>query len=113
MTYMKTNILAIGRNEEILAVVVRLINANPDWEGKGACTDNEAIALFSQHSFDIVLLCNGIQEDEETRLCAEFVHLKPNILVIQHYGGGSGLLSNEIRYALEKSQDTNGKSRSS
>lgn len=99
---MKTVILAIGRNKEILEVVVRLLNANDAWSGVGAVTDEQAVAFFEQSPVDIVLLCNGIEEEEETSLRAHFVAQKPDIIIIQHYGGGSGLLSNEILAALDK-----------
>lgn len=33
---MKTQILVIGRHEEILQTVLRLINKNDNWEAKGS-----------------------------------------------------------------------------
>lgn len=99
---MKTNILAIGRNEEILAVVVRLLNANSNWKGEGAASCEAALSVFCQSDFDIVLLCNGIQEHEERELREALLKQKPDVIIIQHYGGGSGLLTGEIQYALER-----------
>ncbi len=32
----KTSILVVGRNEEILETVMRLISGHADWEGRGA-----------------------------------------------------------------------------
>ena len=98
----KTEILIVGRNEEILPVVIRLINNNPEWNGIGATTDEDAIEKFHQHHFDIVLLTNGISDDEELKLRRIFTHQDKDIIIIQHYGGGSGLLSNEIFMALDK-----------
>ncbi|MCW3117074.1 MAG: hypothetical protein JWM28_1156, partial [Chitinophagaceae bacterium] len=89
----KTEILVIGRNEEILQTVIRLINNNPEWNGIGVCRDEEAIEKFHRHRFDIVLLTNGIAEEEERRLRKIFTYQDKDILIIQHYGGGSGLLS--------------------
>jgi len=100
----KTEILIVGRNEEILQVVIRLINNNPEWNGIGAITDEEAIEKFHQHRFDIVLLTNGISDEEEIKLRKIFTHQDKDIIIIQHYGGGSGLLSNEILMALDKRQ---------
>lgn len=96
------NILAIGRNEEILAVVVRLLNANSNWKGEGASTDELALSLFAKTGHDIVLLCGGIYEQEETKLREKFQKQRPDVIILQHYGGGSGLLSGEIQYALER-----------
>jgi len=50
------NILYIGRHQEILETVVRLINANEDWFGAGAETDETALNLFSTIHFHLVLL---------------------------------------------------------
>jgi hypothetical protein len=46
-------------------------------------------------------LGSGIQEESESNLCAFFVEQNPNIIIVQHYGGGSGLLKSEILLALE------------
>ncbi len=99
---MKTKILAIGKHPEILQTVVRLINNNPAWEGIGANTDDEAVLLFSTRSFEIVLLCGGIEPGSENRLRTTFNALNPDAIIVQHYGGGSGLLSAEIYQALAK-----------
>lgn len=97
---MKTQILAIGRHAEILGTVVRLINTNPDWNAVGAGTDDEAILAFATQGFKLVLLGGGIEKESEERLCAAFRAMDPQIIVVQHYGGGSGLLSAEIYEAL-------------
>ncbi|HZY38670.1 MAG TPA: hypothetical protein VFE53_18550 [Mucilaginibacter sp.] len=96
----KTLILAIGRHPEILQTVVRLVNNNPEWECTGVTTDEEALAAFIAKPYLLVLLCNGITPESEDRLCAAFRAHRPGIIIVQHYGGGSGLLSAEIRQAL-------------
>ncbi|MVN92359.1 hypothetical protein [Mucilaginibacter aquatilis] len=96
----KVKILAVGRNQEILETVVRLINANDAWEGKGAVTDKEAVQAFDHEVFDLILLCNGISSDSEDNLRAYFLAHRPATKIIQHYGGGSGLLTAEIYEAL-------------
>src|SRR5947208_2543708 len=105
---MKINILVVGRHEEILQTVVRLIHKNEQWCAKAALTDGEAIELFNTNPFDIILLSSGIEEDSETRLCAHFRNKNPAVIIIQHYGGGSGLLSNEILQALAERKRVNG-----
>ena len=99
---MKIQILYIGRHPEILSTVLRLINQNEDWQAFGANTDEEAMAVFKQQTYDLVLLGNGIEEEAENKLRSFFTKLQPNVKIIQHYGGGSGLLSNEIKEALKK-----------
>ena len=48
-----TKILYIGRHSEIMEIVVRLINANENWEGIGAKTDEEAMRIFQKENIDI------------------------------------------------------------
>jgi len=98
----ETNILAIGRHPEILQTVVRLVNNNADWECTGVMTDEEALAEFPAKAYRLVLLCNGISPGSEERLCAAFRAYNPAIIIVQHYGGGSGLLFGEIYEALAK-----------
>ncbi|MFV5696051.1 hypothetical protein ACM55G_11520 [Flavobacterium sp. LB3P122] len=99
-----TNILYIGRHIEILAIVVRLINSNEGWSGVGVMNDDEAEEIFCQKEFSLVLLGSGIQKESETSLRAFFKKQNPNIIVVQHYGGGSGLLKSEIIVALENNK---------
>ncbi|MDR7369927.1 hypothetical protein [Flavobacterium aquidurense] len=93
-------ILYIGRHEDILQTVVRLINKEDDWFGIGAYTNAEAMALFDVHNFDIVLLGCGIEPESESYLISYFNVNRPETKIVQHFGGGSGLLKNEILHAL-------------
>ena len=97
---MKTQILAIGRHAGILQTVVRLVNSNPEWNATGVGTDDEAILAFNAQNYKLVLLGGGIEKESEERLCAAFRALNPDIIIVQHYGGGSGLLTAEIYQAL-------------
>jgi len=97
-------ILYIGRNLEILTTVVRLINSNENWNGVGVMNDEEAKNVFLKKDFSLVLLGSGILEESETNLCAFFNKQNPNIIIVQHYGGGSGLLKSEILLALENNE---------
>lgn len=98
------NILYIGRHIEILAIVVRLINSNENWNGIGVMNDDEAREIFCQKEFSLVLLGSGIQEESEAELCTFFKNKNPNISIVQHYGGGSGLLKSEILLVLENNK---------
>jgi hypothetical protein len=96
------NILAIGRHKEILDKVVELINKNTPYDAIGALTDDEALKQFMSVKFDIVLLCGGIEPTSDKYLRKFFLNNKADIIIIQHFGGGSGLLYNEIRSALNQ-----------
>jgi hypothetical protein len=94
------HILTIGRHPGILATVVRLVNNNPLWHCTGVITDVEALAVFTTLPFKLVLLGNGIGPESEATLCTAFRAHNPQISIVQHYGGGSGLLFAEIYQGL-------------
>lgn len=96
----KINILYIGKHAEIMETVVRLINKNENWNGTGTTEYSQAKELFIKLPVNIVLLGCGIDEEDELMLREFFMLQKPNAKIIQHYGGGSGLLYNEITIAL-------------
>ena len=96
----KVEILALCSHPEILQTVLRLINNNPEWNGTGAENEQQAIDLFTERPFDLVLLGSGMDEQSENKLKPVFIQINPAIKFIQHYGGGSGLLSAEIWGAL-------------
>lgn len=94
------SILVVGRNSQIMETVLRLIHTQQDWLAIGALSDESAIEKFQQQNFDLVLLGGGVEQSSEEILCAEFKKVNPGVKVIRHYGGGSGLLFNEIKEAL-------------
>jgi hypothetical protein len=98
----KIQILVVGRNPEIVQTVVRLINNNPAWNAAHALTDEHAISTFESQPFHLVLLSGGIEPASDDYLRQAFTTHNPKITIVQHYGGGSGLLATEINMALEK-----------
>ena len=98
----KTQILVICRHQEILQTIIRLVNSNPDWECTGANTDQQAIDAFSEIAFDLVLLGSGIEPSSEGNLITFFRNCRPQVSIVQHYGGGSGLLFAEIYQGLNQ-----------
>jgi hypothetical protein len=94
------NILIIGRHTQIMETVLRLINSQPSWKAEGATTDEEAIEKFNSAIFNLVLIGGGVEESSERKLRAVFEKINPQIKMIRHYGGGSGLLFNEIEEAM-------------
>jgi hypothetical protein len=96
----KIQILVIGRNEAIVATVERLINNNPKWQATTCLTDEDALSVCKRLRFDLVLLGGGIDERSDAYLRQRLDIIRPGIRIIQHYGGGSGLLATEINMAL-------------
>ena len=89
---------------EIVQTVVRLINNNPAWNATAAITDLDAISLFQNRPFTLVLLGGGIEPESDVMLRKAFISHNPKITIVQHYGGGSGLLATEINMALDSLQ---------
>ena len=89
----KVQILVIGRNEKILNTVERLINNNPKWLATACLTDEEAIDACDTRSFDLVLIGGGVDEASEANLRKAITERHPCTRIIQHFGGGSGLLA--------------------
>lgn len=97
-------ILYIGRNAEIKDTVVRLLNGHEGWKAEGVMEDADVFKAWERQAFDIVMLGNGISETCEAALCNFCREQKEDVMIIQHYGGGSGLLYNEILEALHHKQ---------
>lgn len=98
LTYtMKANILYIGRDAKITSIMQRLLNNNNNtWQGFAVCTDQEAITICKENQVDLVLLGNGLSSYDEDLLRRNIKNINANTKIIQHYGGGSGLLYSEI-----------------
>ena len=96
------NILAIGRDSAILLVVERLINSHEHWVATIVTTDEEAIAAFMRQRHPIVFVCAGVTTEEEQAMRQRLSELDPSVTVIRHFGGGSGLLENEVRTILDR-----------
>ncbi|MFD2145333.1 hypothetical protein [Mucilaginibacter antarcticus] len=90
------DILAVGTHPEIMKTVKRLLDSKPGWRCTGASSAAHAIAGNEQTYYDVVLVCAGVSAEETRQLHAYF-----KSPVVQHYGGGSGLLYAEVCSALK------------
>ena len=99
---METNILVIGRDRAILEVIERLINAHEGWHATITETEQAAIAAFREKAYSIVFVSAGFSAEEEEHLRQQLKQLDPAVFVTRHYGGGSGLLENEILGILKQ-----------
>jgi DNA-binding NtrC family response regulator len=90
-------ILAVGTHPEVMPVVERLLRSQPDWEPTMAtCAADALTALRTESGFDVLLLGAGLNPEEEASLHTAAQALDPQVPVVAHYGGGSGLLFAEI-----------------
>lgn len=96
------SVLYIGANPEIKEVVYRLLNNREGIVGTVASNLEEVQTLCLNNFFNLVLLGSGINTEMEQELRNFFKIQFPNTKITQHYGGGSGLLFNEIQELLEE-----------
>jgi hypothetical protein len=93
-----TEILLVGSNKPIMDTIARLVNTTGKWKATIAYSPGEALEAVKTKEVKVVLLCAGI--DNEQFLFEELKNLFPQLPVVKHYGGGSGLLYAELYEAL-------------
>ncbi len=92
--------LILGKNEAILPILLRLVNATENWNGISFDDEKKAQEYFLNNKIDIVLLSSGIEDHIEKEFASFCVKHQPEVEVIEHFGGGSGLLKSEILHRL-------------
>ncbi|MET3028710.1 hypothetical protein ABXT06_18675 [Flavobacterium sp. UW10123] len=92
--------LLLGKNEAILAILLRLVNADENWNGVAFNNEKEAQEYFQNNKIDIVLLSSAIEDHVEKEFTSFCLKNNPDVEVIEHFGGGSGLLKSEILHRL-------------
>lgn len=92
--------LILGKNESILEILLRLVNAYENWNAVGFNDEKSAQEYFLKNKIDIVLLSSGIEDHIEKEFSSFCLKHQPNVEVIEHFGGGSGLLKSEIEHRL-------------
>lgn len=98
---MKTlEFLLLGKNEAILAILLRLVNADENWNAIAFNNENEAQEYFKNNKIDVVLLSSAIEDHVEKDFTTFCLKHQPDVEVIEHFGGGSGLLRSEILHRL-------------
>jgi len=92
--------IVIGKNDSIVRTLVRVITANEGWTAYGCSDTNELYKHLKEVPTAIVLLSSGLDVATENEIKMEAVRIAPTVKVIVHYGGGSGLLYNEVIMSL-------------
>lgn len=99
----KIEILVVCCHPEISATIIRLIDKGEEMAGTTVISPEEAIISFTARSYDLVLIGSGLERETEQQLEAELKKQRPEVPVVYHFGGGSGLLYTEIKRALNRS----------
>lgn len=95
----KLQFLVIGKNQEILDTLKRIIENNEGWTAEIQNDESVCYDYVKENQVDIVLLSSGLDQEFENNIKIFCENLDKDVKVIVHYGGGSGLLKNEV-YAL-------------
>ena len=98
----KYEFLILGKNQPILEILLRLVNANENWNAIGFSDEKLAQKYFMKNKLDFVLLSSGIEDKTEKEFAVFCSKNQPDVEVIEHFGGGSGLLQSEIYDRLYK-----------
>ncbi|MDR6735490.1 hypothetical protein J2X77_002358 [Sphingobacterium sp. 2149] len=94
---MKTlTFLLFGKNEEILLTLKRIIESTPMWNATLLQELDSCKKQLINHPVDVLLLSSGLSLQEEQEITDYLSQLPYSIGLITHYGGGSGILKNEI-----------------
>lgn len=96
----KLQFLLFGKNDAILAILLRLVNADENWSAVAFNNEKEAQEHFQNNRIDIVLLSSAIEDHIEKEFTSFCLKQQPDVEVIEHFGGGSGLLKSEILHRL-------------
>lgn len=93
------DILVIGANADILEVLHRVINNQTQWKAQTIqpTIDSWPVTL---PNLKLVLLSSGLTEAQEQHIRQTVQTQWPTVPIVQHYGGGSGLLFSELKQYL-------------
>lgn len=98
---MKENILYISADTLKTAEVLRIITARGNWSAITAVTELEAIQKFLEHPISMVIFAYDINREMQQGLSEYYKKINPGIILLEPYGGGTGLLEQEIIHAFE------------
>lgn len=99
---MKKKILVVGTHEKIMEIVVRHLLKDETLEVKDALSEETVYETFGTFDPDVLMFSSGFDEALENEIKSKLLTQKPNLEVVMHYGGGTGLLFNEIQEMLDK-----------
>lgn len=94
---MKYKVAVIAK--ELAELLVRLVNQNEEFSAEGFVHLDD-LGLDAIGDFDIVLIGGGIGDQDIELVKQEIIKNKLKTELIEHYGGGSGLLLQELYDAV-------------
>ncbi|MEL6560217.1 MAG: response regulator receiver protein [Bacteroidota bacterium] len=89
-------VLVTGVDQLITNVIVRLLNQMDGFSGVTVNSASEMAESLRASNYDILLIGAGFDQAQEQSMTNEALEICPNIKILEHYGGGSGLLKTEL-----------------
>lgn len=83
-------------NEQITNVVIRLLHAMEGYSGVANNSINEMLTSLRENKYDFLLIGAGFDEEQENTIRKKAQEINPKIKILNHFGGGSGLLKSEL-----------------
>ncbi|PHI21309.1 response regulator receiver protein [Lewinellaceae bacterium SD302] len=81
--------------------MLRLVDNHDGWQSSSADSLARVNELLrSDHSYELVLLGSGFGIEERAQLSEIIQNRQLNTKLVDHFGGGSGLLYSEVMRAL-------------
>ncbi|MCY4779347.1 hypothetical protein ORI89_06780 [Sphingobacterium sp. UT-1RO-CII-1] len=88
--------LVVGKNTDILQTLQRIIENNEGWKAEIMSDEMHCQAYLLEKPVDVLLLSSGLEAAFEKEMKIFARSLEKRVEVIEHYGGGSGLLKSEV-----------------
>ena len=97
----QVKVLIIGKNIEIVQLLVRLAGKFKNLLVSGTTEETDILQIQEENAPDILIISSGLTEQSEKAVDERIRLLQPNIKIIYHHGGGSGLLKGELQSVLD------------
>jgi hypothetical protein len=94
-------ILYISNDKIKTNEVLKILNSIENWVAISATSELQAIQLFLEHDPSMAIFAYDIKKDIKHNLSQYYRNIKPGILLLDPYGGGTGFLQQEINHAFE------------
>jgi hypothetical protein len=98
---LQVKVLVIGKNVDIVQLLVKLTGKFKNLLVSGTTDEADILQIKQENAPDILIISSGLTDQSEKAIDKQFRLLHPNIKIIYHYGGGSGLLKSEIQSVVD------------
>jgi DNA-binding NtrC family response regulator len=85
----KARLLIVDDEPAIHQIIPKLLNGHADWELVSASTASQALARFSPHAFDLVLLDRNLPDRSGTEVAIDIRSLDPSVGIALMTGDGA------------------------